>query len=508
MPMLARTEWVTPSSVDRVAQRQQQALGDQRGGGLVGVLQQDRELVTAQPGRGVVSRRAPARPLGDGDQEQVADAVPEPVVDELEVVEVEEQDRQARSRPAGGPARAQPVARTAARLASPVRESWNAWWVSSSSSRVRWVTSRGSAPSRPPRCRRAGRSGCPRRRGPVRRHAASGSRGCSPRRDPVSSWTKAARSSSATRSTSRGRRARRGDTQHVLGGGADEGRGGVAVQGHHDVGAVVHQRRQPAFAGVDDPPFGESSCTPAVPAGEPVEPGEPADADDQEQGRDQEHDRALGRGPARRRCRGRSPRGRRAGGPGRRRRTRAHRRPGRLPGPRPVRRPAPRPSRADRTGPGASAGSVTATAGGPPTRRAGRRRRRRGGRRAAGTRTRRRARPARGPGGPRAGPAQPADTHPQPPRPLGGMSIMTVMRIGQEGRSPSGFRPSPVRPRPRGRSGLGRRNPIRAHTPRPLSRSAGGCFHEGIDYPRTPDDSMESATARVLCGHSGLWPGS
>ena len=58
---------------------------------LVGVLEQHRELVAAQP-RGQVGRPdAAADPLGGGDQDGVAGGVAGVVVDALEVVEVEEE---------------------------------------------------------------------------------------------------------------------------------------------------------------------------------------------------------------------------------------------------------------------------------------------------------------------------------------------------------------------------------------------------------------------------------
>ena len=53
----------------------------------------DRELVAAEAGDDVVGAQHAAQPLGHGDEQPVAGAVPERVVDELEVVEVDEQHR-------------------------------------------------------------------------------------------------------------------------------------------------------------------------------------------------------------------------------------------------------------------------------------------------------------------------------------------------------------------------------------------------------------------------------
>ena len=58
---------------------------------LAPVLEQDRELVAAQPGRGVGGAQRLLQPLADLVQQLVAGGVAERVVDGLEVVEVHEQ---------------------------------------------------------------------------------------------------------------------------------------------------------------------------------------------------------------------------------------------------------------------------------------------------------------------------------------------------------------------------------------------------------------------------------
>ena len=69
----------------------------------IGLLDDDRELVAAEPGDGVAGAGHDLEPLGDGHEQLVALGVAEPVVDGLEVVEVQEQDR---GRSAPRPARA------------------------------------------------------------------------------------------------------------------------------------------------------------------------------------------------------------------------------------------------------------------------------------------------------------------------------------------------------------------------------------------------------------------
>ena len=72
-----------------------QGVGDAlRGGERVGaVLQQHRELVAAEPGHRVPGAGGAAQPLGHPDQQLVTRRVPQGVVDDLEVVQVEEEQR-------------------------------------------------------------------------------------------------------------------------------------------------------------------------------------------------------------------------------------------------------------------------------------------------------------------------------------------------------------------------------------------------------------------------------
>ena len=100
---------------DRLGQGGEQPLGDPAGGRLVAALQQHRELVAAEPGRGVVlaqgsPRAAAATAISSRSPTLVAQAV----VDELEVVQVAGTARPART-PArrAGPGRAPAGRRTA-----------------------------------------------------------------------------------------------------------------------------------------------------------------------------------------------------------------------------------------------------------------------------------------------------------------------------------------------------------------------------------------------------------
>src|SRR6266508_275457 len=80
---------------DRRGQCLQQPLGGgERVGGAAGVLDQDDELVAAEPGDGVAGPYVGAQPLGDQGEQLVADLVSEGVVDGLEAVQVQQQHGQ------------------------------------------------------------------------------------------------------------------------------------------------------------------------------------------------------------------------------------------------------------------------------------------------------------------------------------------------------------------------------------------------------------------------------
>ena len=77
---------------ERLGEHIEQLLGDYLGIVLiVDVLDQDRELVAAQPGGGVRGAKAPTESFRHGDEQLVACSVPEAVVHGLELVEVDEQ---------------------------------------------------------------------------------------------------------------------------------------------------------------------------------------------------------------------------------------------------------------------------------------------------------------------------------------------------------------------------------------------------------------------------------
>ena len=65
--------------------------------GRVDALDEERELVSAEPGRGVGAAQAGADPRRDLDEQRIAGGVAERVVDALEVVDVEEDHRDARA---------------------------------------------------------------------------------------------------------------------------------------------------------------------------------------------------------------------------------------------------------------------------------------------------------------------------------------------------------------------------------------------------------------------------
>ena len=67
-------------------------LGDAPGAGRIGLLDEDAELVSAEPGRRVLQPQAGSDPLRHGGQELVSGRVAEAVVHDLEVVEIDEED--------------------------------------------------------------------------------------------------------------------------------------------------------------------------------------------------------------------------------------------------------------------------------------------------------------------------------------------------------------------------------------------------------------------------------
>ena len=99
-----------PAQAEGLGQRRQDALGGaHRLHLVVDVLEQHGELVAPQPADGVPRSQAAAQALADQDQELVADAVTEAVVDVLEVVEVDEEGGDRRVRASAGDGVLDPV---------------------------------------------------------------------------------------------------------------------------------------------------------------------------------------------------------------------------------------------------------------------------------------------------------------------------------------------------------------------------------------------------------------
>ena len=79
---------------ERLGQHLVEPVGDREHRALAGhVLGEDHELVATEAGDGVVGPHDGAQPLGEADEQLVAGPVAEAVVDDLEPVEVEEEDR-------------------------------------------------------------------------------------------------------------------------------------------------------------------------------------------------------------------------------------------------------------------------------------------------------------------------------------------------------------------------------------------------------------------------------
>ena len=131
-PMLAPTPSGVPVDHERVAQRGQDAAGRSRSasrGRVARAAPRTRRRRAGRPGRRPAD--AAAQPVGDRVQQAVAHRVAEAVVDQLEVVEVGEEQRDGLLRvPVRRPARSTSRSRNSARLASPVSGSWYAWWCS------------------------------------------------------------------------------------------------------------------------------------------------------------------------------------------------------------------------------------------------------------------------------------------------------------------------------------------------------------------------------------------
>ena len=102
MPRLRADEQLLALEQQRLRERLEDPLGGV--GGVLraaDVLEQDRELVAAEARGGVAGADARVQALGDLEQHLVAGGVAEAVVDRLEVVEVDEDDGQARALAAG-----------------------------------------------------------------------------------------------------------------------------------------------------------------------------------------------------------------------------------------------------------------------------------------------------------------------------------------------------------------------------------------------------------------------
>ncbi len=83
---------LAPGDPDRLLECEEQPLRDADGMGFVRSVEQQRELVAAEPGQGVARAARLREALGNGLEQLVARVVAEAVVDLLEAVEVDEQD--------------------------------------------------------------------------------------------------------------------------------------------------------------------------------------------------------------------------------------------------------------------------------------------------------------------------------------------------------------------------------------------------------------------------------
>ena len=103
IPMRRADEPLAATHRERRAQVGADPVGDPAG--VVGVddrVEDDPELVAAEARDGVARSERADQPLTDGDQQAVADGVPDALVDDLEPVQVEEHDRDRRGGPGVG----------------------------------------------------------------------------------------------------------------------------------------------------------------------------------------------------------------------------------------------------------------------------------------------------------------------------------------------------------------------------------------------------------------------
>ena len=92
-PMLAESDELVPGHLRAAGERLQDPVAGLVDLGRVHVLEQQRELVAAEPGDGVALPHTAGEPLGHVDQHRVAGGVAEAVVDRLEAVQVHEEQR-------------------------------------------------------------------------------------------------------------------------------------------------------------------------------------------------------------------------------------------------------------------------------------------------------------------------------------------------------------------------------------------------------------------------------
>ena len=102
-------------------------------GGVVHAFEEHRELVAAEAGDGVRRAHGDLQAAGHLLEDVVAGGVAEAVVDRLEVVEVDEDDRDVREPALRAHERVLDAVENSARFARFVTGSWKAWWASCSS---------------------------------------------------------------------------------------------------------------------------------------------------------------------------------------------------------------------------------------------------------------------------------------------------------------------------------------------------------------------------------------
>ena len=151
MPMLAPSSMATPPTSKGLESAPCSRVATSPSAPRLGGGDQHGELVAAQAGEDVAAAQRAAQAGGDLDEQTVALLVTQRVVDLLEAIEVDEQQRgQGAVALRGGQRALAELVAASERLGRPVRASWLAWWRRRREARATVRNSVAQSASRPP----------------------------------------------------------------------------------------------------------------------------------------------------------------------------------------------------------------------------------------------------------------------------------------------------------------------------------------------------------------------